>query len=116
MIFAMYWVTETAKRVIVPQRLFDFQHDVTRGEFEVRGPGTLFLRWANTHTWFGEKVLSYEVDILEVNDGAMWKYEECVRWAITTPAASFFVARWSTLCCPILNRGALTIVRRLCET
>jgi hypothetical protein len=66
MIFAMYYVTETTKKVIVPQRLFDFSQDVTRGHFDVRGPGTLYLRWANTHTWFGEKLLHYEVDIREV--------------------------------------------------
>lgn len=66
LIFAMYYVTESTKRVIVPQRLFDFAQDVTCGEFNVRGPGTLYLRWANTHTWFGEKLLNYEVDIREV--------------------------------------------------
>jgi hypothetical protein len=66
LIFAMYYVTEKSKMVIVPQRLFDFSQDVTAGVFEVRGPGTLYLRWANTHTWFGEKLLSYEVDIREV--------------------------------------------------
>ena len=68
MIFAMYYVTDSSKTVLVPQRLFDFSQDVTRGCFEVRGPGTLHLRWANTHTWFGEKLLSYEVEVREVTN------------------------------------------------
>jgi hypothetical protein len=68
MIFAMYYVTEKKKMIIVPQRLFDFAQDETSGQFDVRGPGTLFLRWANTHTWYGEKILSYSVEINEVSD------------------------------------------------
>lgn len=66
MIFAMYYVTATKKQVLVPQRLFDFAQDATAGHCEVRGPGTLHLRWANTHSWLGEKSLSYSVEIKEV--------------------------------------------------
>jgi hypothetical protein len=66
MIFAMYYITEKKKTVVVPQRLFDFAQDATCGHFDVRGPGTLYLRWANTHTWYGEKLLHYSVEIQEV--------------------------------------------------
>ena len=66
MIFAMYFITERKKSALVPQRLFDFSQDKTNGKFNVNGPGTLYLRWSNTHSWFGEKILSYEVVIHEV--------------------------------------------------
>ncbi len=68
MIFAMYFITEKKKVVLVPQRLVDFELDgaLTRGEVALRGPGTVYFRWGNTHSWFGEKLLSYSVEVNEV--------------------------------------------------
>jgi hypothetical protein len=74
LIFAMYYVTADKKQVLVPQRLFDMDLDAayTSGTFSLKGPGTLYLRWANTHSWFGEKILNYSVDVVEVG-----------RWVLT---------------------------------